>query len=93
MPGSFVFAIRQYLPNNNFGCCAGFVQNWRKANKLLKTAQRLLMGCILLRSQCGTAYRIGRGEIRTHVTIAGESVFKTDAFGRSATLPKEVAFL
>lgn len=34
---------------------------------------------------------IGRGEIRTHVTIAGESVFETDAFGHSATLPGESA--
>lgn len=29
----------------------------------------------------------GRGGIRTPVTIAGESVFETDAFGHSATLP------
>lgn len=30
----------------------------------------------------------GRGRIRTFVTIAGESVFETDAFGHSATLPE-----
>jgi hypothetical protein len=35
------------------------------------------------------AYGNGRGEIRTHVTIASESVFETDAFGHSATLPKD----
>src|SRR5262245_36286852 len=30
---------------------------------------------------------VGREGIRTPVTLAGESVFETDAFGHSATLP------
>lgn len=60
----------------------------KKAILQRKNAQRLLMGCILLRSQCGMAYGNGRGRIRTFVTIAGESVFETDAFGHSATLPE-----
>jgi hypothetical protein len=61
----------------------------KKTIRQQQTAQRLLMGCIMLRSQCGMAYGIGRGRIRTYVTIAGESVFETDAFGHSATLPKK----
>ena len=84
MPGSFVFAIRQYSPNNNFGYCAGFVQNREKGDFAKKNAQRLLMGCIVLRSQCGVAYGNGRGEIRTRVTIARESVFETAAFVKCA---------
>jgi hypothetical protein len=31
----------------------------------------------------------GRERIRTSVTVARESVFETDAFGHSATLPKD----
>ncbi len=45
------------------------------------------MGCILLGKPCGMAYGIGRGGIRTPGTIAGTSVFETDAIGHSATLP------
>src|SRR6202035_4472643 len=40
---------------------------------------------------CGARLRInvngGRGEIRTHGTLAGTPVFKTGALNRSATLP------
>ena len=35
----------------------------------------------------------GRGGIRTHEWVAPLSVFKTDAFNRSATLPQQPANL
>ncbi len=34
----------------------------------------------------------GRGEIRTHGAFKGPTVFKTAAFNRSATLPKNCSF-
>ena len=88
MPDSFVFAINNTLPTIISVAVQDLCRIDKKAILQSKKAQRLLMGCILLGSQCGMAYGIGRGEIRTHVTIAGESVFETDAFGHSATLPE-----
>jgi hypothetical protein len=87
MPGSFVFAIHNTLPTIISVTVQDLCRIGKKAILQRKNAQCLLMSCIFLRIQCGMAYGIGRGEIRTHVTIAGESVFETDAFGHSATLP------